>query len=84
MVAMPKLMTFRRRNTERRRTDLILGLISAAEDFREANRFPADHEMLSVVPDHAHALLTDQNIRDLLTGYHIRVRSHTEGFGGTQ
>jgi len=84
MVAMPNLPIFRRRNADLRCAGLISGLISAAQGFRDANRLPDDHEMLSVVPDHVHALLTDQDRKDLLTGYHIRVRSHTEEYGRTQ
>lgn len=63
------------------RESVISATIQGADGYRRSNRFPADHQMLVVLPDWVDAKLTGQDREDLLAKHHINVRSHTEVYG---
>ncbi len=62
-------------------TSTVDAMIQSAEDFRRANRFPDDHQVLSILPDSLYARLNGQQREDLMTIHHVITRSYSEEYG---
>lgn len=60
------------------RGPMVAAMISSAEEGRRANRLPADHVMVAVLPDWLYAKLNGEEREELLTKQYINVRSHSD------